>query len=48
VDLILLTHGHFDHVGDTVEIARNNPKAKIVAIFELASEMGRQVGEDRS
>jgi len=47
VDLILLTHGHFDHVGDTVEIARNNPKAKVVAIFELASEIGRQIGEDR-
>lgn len=47
VDLIVLTHGHFDHVGDTVEIAKLNPKAKIVAIFELASEIGRQVGEDR-
>ena len=24
VDYIILTHGHNDHVGDTVEIAKNN------------------------
>jgi L-ascorbate metabolism protein UlaG (beta-lactamase superfamily) len=47
VDLILLSHGHFDHLGDAVEIARNNPRARVVAIFELASEVGRQIGEDR-
>ena len=38
VDLILLTHGHFDHVGDSVEIARKT-KAKLVATFDLSAAM---------
>lgn len=35
-DVILLTHGHNDHVGDTFAIAKRND-AQIVAPFELAS-----------
>lgn len=35
-DAILVSHGHFDHVGDAVEISKNND-ATIVAPFELAS-----------
>lgn len=38
-DVILLTHGHNDHVGDTVEIAKNND-ALIVAPNELAAYLG--------
>jgi len=34
VDFILLTHGHEDHVGDTLEIAANSG-AKVVGIVEL-------------
>lgn len=33
-DFILLTHGHDDHVGDTLEIAKQTG-AKVVAILEL-------------
>ncbi|MDQ0161072.1 metal-dependent hydrolase [Aeribacillus alveayuensis] len=36
VDAILLTHGHNDHVGDTVEIAKRN-NALVIAPFELAT-----------
>ena len=36
---ILLTHGHADHVGDTVDIARRTG-ATVVAITELAGELG--------
>lgn len=36
VDVILLTHGHNDHVGDTVEIAKRN-EALVVAPYELAN-----------
>ncbi|MGM8215607.1 metal-dependent hydrolase [Bacillaceae bacterium W0354] len=36
VDVILLTHGHNDHVGDTVELAKRND-ALIVAPNELAN-----------
>ncbi|GLF90118.1 UPF0173 metal-dependent hydrolase YtkL [Bacillus safensis] len=40
-DVILLTHGHRDHIGDTVEIAKNND-ALIVAPFELATYLSWQ------
>jgi L-ascorbate metabolism protein UlaG (beta-lactamase superfamily) len=36
---ILLTHGHADHIGDTVPIAKRNG-APVVAIVELAGEVG--------
>lgn len=35
VDFILLTHGHADHVGDTVEIAKKHD-AQVICIFEIA------------
>ncbi len=34
VDLILLTHGHFDHVGNSVEIAQKTG-ARLVTTFDL-------------
>jgi len=40
-DAILLTHGHFDHVGDAVEIAKR-ANCPIIAIFELASHCESQ------
>ena len=36
---ILLTHGHGDHFGDTIEIAKRNDAA-IIATYELASFCG--------
>jgi L-ascorbate metabolism protein UlaG (beta-lactamase superfamily) len=38
---ILLTHGHADHIGDTVEIAKITG-APVVAIVELAGEIGQE------
>lgn len=38
VDLILLTHGHGDHVGNTVDIAKKTG-AKLVATFDLSKAM---------
>jgi L-ascorbate metabolism protein UlaG (beta-lactamase superfamily) len=43
-DVILLTHGHGDHLGDTVEIATRTG-AVVVAIVELAAEI-RESGVD--
>ncbi|GGE17233.1 UPF0173 metal-dependent hydrolase [Marinithermofilum abyssi] len=40
-DFILLTHGHNDHVGDTVAIAKAND-AMVIAPFELATWLGWQ------
>lgn len=39
VDVILLTHGHNDHVGDTIQLAKQND-ALVVAPFELATFLG--------
>lgn len=41
VDAMLCTHGHFDHIGDAVAIAReHNPM--VVGIYELATWMGKK------
>jgi L-ascorbate metabolism protein UlaG (beta-lactamase superfamily) len=39
VDLMLVTHGHFDHMGDAVNIAKAT-KPTTVAIVELAGWLG--------
>jgi L-ascorbate metabolism protein UlaG (beta-lactamase superfamily) len=38
---ILLTHGHADHIGDTVAIAKRTG-APVLAIVELAGEIGEE------
>lgn len=38
-DAILLTHGHGDHIGDTVSIAKRTG-AEVLAIVEIANELG--------
>ncbi len=45
VDLVVLTHGHGDHLGDAITILKNNKNAKIVAIYELANYVGEQIGD---
>ena len=40
-DFILVSHGHGDHVGDAVDIARRTG-ATVIANFELASWFGEQ------
>ena len=50
-DLIVVTHGHDDHVGDAVELMRRFRGAKLAAVYELAlhlqSRLGEQGGEER-
>jgi L-ascorbate metabolism protein UlaG (beta-lactamase superfamily) len=38
---ILLTHGHGDHIGDTVDIAKRT-NAPVMAIVEIANELGEE------
>jgi L-ascorbate metabolism protein UlaG (beta-lactamase superfamily) len=40
-DAILLTHGHADHLGDTVAIAKRTG-AEVVAIVEIANELSEE------
>ena len=41
VDLIVVSHGHFDHMDDLVRIARESG-APVVGIFELCDWLGRK------
>lgn len=43
VDLILVTHGHGDHIGNTVEIAKKTG-AKLVATFDLMKALVAYAG----
>ncbi len=40
-DFLLVTHGHSDHIGDTVEIARRTG-AKVISNFEIENFFNRQ------
>ena len=40
-DVILLSHGHFDHTGDIVNVARTTG-ATTVAVFELSQWLERK------
>ena len=42
VDIIAVTHGHSDHVGDTVALSQAFPEAAIVCQVELKSWLGRE------
>jgi L-ascorbate metabolism protein UlaG (beta-lactamase superfamily) len=41
VDAVLLTHGHADHVGDAVDIAKRND-CPVIAVYELAEYCASQ------
>ncbi len=40
-DLILVTHGHGDHLGDTISVAQKT-NATVIAIAELAGYLGKK------
>lgn len=48
LDLVVVTHAHFDHIGDAVEVMKKSGQAKLVAIYEIASDVASKgIGEDR-
>src|SRR5919202_5857464 len=44
---ILLTHGHSDHYGDVIDIAKRTG-APVTAIVELAGEISEELGGDHA
>ena len=46
VDVIAITHGHGDHVGDAVELSQKFPDAEIVCQVELKKWLG-EAGRER-
>jgi len=47
VDLVLITHGHFDHLGDAIEIAKKHGP-KVIGIFELCAWLQKKGVENCS
>ena len=42
VDVIAITHGHGDHVGDAVELSKKHSPEAVVALVELKGWLGKQ------
>lgn len=40
--MVCITHGHADHFGDVVEIARNNPNMVVITNYELSIHLQRE------
>ncbi len=36
LDVMLITHGHFDHISDAVQVAKDARPKSVVGIFEIA------------
>ncbi len=49
VDLIIVTHDHYDHLGDAVDILKSTPKAKLFANYDLEMYLVNQykISEDQ-
>ncbi len=47
VDALLITHGHFDHIHDAVQVAKQF-KPKVIAIYETAQWLGSKGVENVS
>lgn len=41
-DVVCITHGHADHFGDVVEIARANPNLVVIANYEISIYLQRK------
>jgi L-ascorbate metabolism protein UlaG (beta-lactamase superfamily) len=48
LDAMLLTHAHFDHIGDAVELGKKHRPKKVVGCFELCLWLGKKGVENTS
>lgn len=48
LDAILITHGHYDHLGDAVELAKQHHPKLVVANFEICTWLDSQGVENTS
>ncbi len=44
IDLLLITHGHFDHIGDACEVLKKAPNATYVGIYEIYNHINQNCG----
>ncbi len=48
IDAMLITHGHFDHIGDAVELAKKHKPKIVVACYEICAWLEAQGVENCS
>jgi L-ascorbate metabolism protein UlaG (beta-lactamase superfamily) len=48
LDAVLITHAHFDHIGDAVELCKRHKPKKVVANFETCAWLGSKGVENCS
>jgi L-ascorbate metabolism protein UlaG (beta-lactamase superfamily) len=48
LDAVLITHAHFDHIGDAVEICKQHKPKKVVACYEICGWLGSKGVENCS
>ena len=48
IDAMLLTHGHFDHIGDAIELAKRHRPGVVVGCYELCQWLAGQGVESTS
>jgi L-ascorbate metabolism protein UlaG (beta-lactamase superfamily) len=48
LDAVLITHAHFDHIGDAVELCKRHKPKKVVANFEICTWLGSKGVENCS
>ncbi|MBQ8017697.1 MAG: metal-dependent hydrolase [Methanobrevibacter sp.] len=41
-DVVCITHGHADHFGDVIEIAKNNPNLVVIANYEISIHLQKE------
>lgn len=46
LDAMLITHGHFDHIADAVQVAKDARPSSVVGIFEICAWLGKKGIED--
>lgn len=44
IDLLLITHGHFDHMGDVCDVLKKASKATYVGIYEIYNHISQKCG----
>ena len=48
LDAVLITHAHFDHIGDAVDLCKRHRPKKVVANYEICTWLGSQGVENCS
>ncbi len=48
LDLIVVTHDHGDHLGESIELLKRNKKARFASVYEISEYVAKEIGEEGS